>query len=339
MWMVASAKPAASARTARRWPELPSATGIPFLRLLATMRRRFASLLISAALTWAALGAAWAQAPALTLANRYHPGIDLSAYWVSEKLDGVRAYWDGRQILSRGGHPIHAPAWFTQGWPAEPADGELWAGRGGFQQAVSTVRQQTPNDTAWRKIRFMVFDLPSHSGNFTERSAAYRSWVAQRQQPWVQAVEQTRAVTHGALMQRLKDIDRAGGEGLMLHRGDALYRAERSDNLLKLKLHEDAEAEVIGYVAGRGKYTGMTGSLRVRSADGRVFRIGSGLSDALRRDPPAVGTWITYRYRGLSDAGLPRFATWLRVRTDQDLQMSASPAESAEGSKTIGAPR
>ena len=122
-------------------------------------------------------------------------------------------------------------------------------------------------------------------------------------------------------MQRLLDMDRAGGEGLMLHRGDTLYRAERSDNLLKLKTHEDAEAQVIGHTAGRGKYADMTGALRVRSADGREFRIGSGLSDALRRDPPAVGTWITYRYRGLNDSGLPRFATWLRVRTDQDWQL------------------
>lgn len=289
------------------------------------MHRRLAIRMLGWALACSVPATVWAQAPALTLANRYHPGIDLSAYWVSEKLDGVRAYWDGRQIISRGGHPIHAPAWFTQGWPDEPADGELWAGRGGFQQAVSTVRQQTPNDAAWRQIRFMVFDLPAHLGTFTERSAAYRSWVAQRQQPWVQAVAQTRATSHGALLQRLKSIDSAGGEGLMLHRGDALYRAERSDNLLKLKLHEDAEAEVIGHLAGRGKYTGMTGALRVRSADGREFRIGSGLSDALRRDPPALGTWITYRHRGLNNSGLPRFATWLRVRADQDLQTPARP--------------
>lgn len=292
------------------------------------MRWRLAGLLLHAALCWAALGPALAQAPALTLANSYHPGIDLRAYWVSEKLDGVRAYWNGTQLISRGGHPISAPVWFTQGWPAEPVDGELWAGRGGFQQAVSTVRQQTPDDAGWRQIRFMVFDLPAHPGNFTQRAAAYRLWVAQRQQPWVRAVEQTRIIGHEALMRRLTETDRAGGEGLMLHRGDALYLAERSDNLLKLKLHEDADAEVIGYVAGRGKYTGMTGALRVRSADGREFRVGSGLSDALRRNPPKLGTWITYRHRGLNNSGLPRFATWLRVRTDQALQHPASPSAS-----------
>jgi DNA ligase-1 len=299
----------------------------------------FAGFALSAALSWTACAPTWAQAPALTLANRYHPGIDLGAYWVSEKLDGVRAYWDGQQLLSRGGHPIHAPSWFTQGWPLEPADGELWAGPGGFQQAVSTVRQQTPDDAAWRQIRFMVFDLPAHPGSFEQRMTAYRLWVAQRQQPWVQPVEQTPAPNHTALMRRLQEIDRAGGEGLMLQRGDALYRTERSNNLLKLKTHEDAEAEVIGHTAGRGKYTGMTGALRVRAADGREFHIGSGLSDALRRDPPAVGTWITYRYRGLNDSGLPRFATWLRVRTDQDWQLPGGSAAPAAMPPTTVTPR
>ena len=303
------------------------------------MRGRLAGFLLCATLGWAVGAPTWAQAPALTLANRYHPGVDLGAYWVSEKFDGVRAYWNGQQLLSRGGHPIHAPAWFTEGWPTESADGELWAGRRGFQQAVSTVRQQTPDDEAWRKIRFMVFDLPGHSGNFTQRIAAYRLWVAQRQQPWVQAVEQTRAPDHATLQRQLLAMDRAGGEGLMLHRGDTLYRAERSDNLLKLKTHEDAEAEVIGHTAGRGKYAGMTGALRVRSADGREFRIGSGLTDALRRDPPAVGTWITYRFRGLNDSGLPRFATWLRVRTDQDWQPPVGSVASPAGPTPMVAPR
>ena len=299
----------------------------------------FAGLALSIALGWMACAPAWAQAPALTLANRYHPGIDFEAYWVSEKLDGVRAYWNGQQLLSRGGHPIRAPIWFTQGWPAEAAEGELWAGRGGFQQAVSTVRQQTPDDEAWRQIRFMVFDLPAHPGDFTQRITAYRLWAAQRQQTWVQPVEQTRAPGHKALIKQLLDMDRAGGEGLMLHRGDALYRAERSDNLLKLKTHEDAEAQVIGYTEGRGKYAGMTGALRVRSADGREFNIGSGLSDALRREPPALGIWITYRYRGLNDSGLPRFATWLRVRTDHEWQQPLGLAIPPANSPPTTAPR
>jgi DNA ligase 1 len=152
------------------------------------MHRRLAMPLLGLALVCLARAPAWGQVPALTLANRYHPGVDLGAYWVSEKLDGVRAYWDGQHLISRGGHTLHSPTWFTQGWPEEPADGELWAGRGGFQTAVSTVLQRTPDDDAWRQIRFMVFDLPAHTGPFTQRIDAYRAWVAQRQQPWEQAM-------------------------------------------------------------------------------------------------------------------------------------------------------
>lgn len=259
------------------------------------------------------------------LATVYHPGIDLSAYWLSEKYDGVRGYWDGQRLRTRGGETVHAPDWFTAGWPALPMDGELWAGRGRFEETVSTVRQQTPDDTAWRSIRFMVFDLPEAPGVFSERLVAYRQLVRQINQSWVQAVRQERAHSHAALRARLEQMVRSGGEGLMLHRGDSLYRAVRNDDLLKVKTHEDAEAQVVGHVRGQGKYAGLTGALLVQAADGRRFRIGSGLSDALRREPPGLGVWVTYRYRGLHDSGLPRFPSFLRARADLSLNQTAEP--------------
>jgi len=261
------------------------------------------------------------KAPALMLANVYRPGIDLGVYWLSEKFDGVRGFWDGRRLLTRGGTEVQAPAWFTQGWPTEPMDGELWAGRGRFEETVSTVRQQTPDDAAWRRIRFMVFDLPAHPGVFSERIQAYRSLVRGLGQSWVLAVPQERVSSHEALGQRLDQMVRSGGEGLMLHRGDSLYHALRSDDLLKVKTHEDAEAQVLESVPGRGKYAGAMGALLVQAPDGRRFRIGSGFSDAQRKQPPQVGTWLTYRYRGLHDSGLPRFATFLRFRSDADLSL------------------
>jgi DNA ligase-1 len=257
--------------------------------------------------------------PALMLANVYRPGIDLGTYWLSEKYDGVRGFWDGRRLLTRGGTEVQAPAWFTRGWPTEPMDGELWAGRGRFEETVSTVRQQTPDDRAWRSIRFMVFDLPAHTGVFSERILAYRLLVQAMGQPWVIAVPQEQVSSHEALGHRLDEMVRSGGEGLMLHRGDSLYRAVRSDDLLKVKTHEDAEARVLGSVPGQGKYAGAMGALLVQTPDGRRFRIGSGFSDALRKQPPQIGTWVTYRYRGLHDSGLPRFATFLRIRSDADL--------------------
>lgn len=259
--------------------------------------------------------------PPLMLANVYHPGITLSDYWVSEKLDGVRGYWDGKQLWTRGGERIAAPAWFTAGWPKVAMDGELWAGRGQFSKAVSTVRQQTPNEAAWHAMRFMVFDLPAQGGTFSERLPVLNGVVSQIDQPWVQAVMQSKVASPAALQALLAKTVRMGGEGLMLHRGASLYQARRNDDLLKVKTHEDAEARVIAAINGQGKYAGMLGALLVEipGADGqpaRRFKLGSGFSDAQRKNPPAVGSWVTYRFRGLNNSGIPRFASFMRVRED-----------------------
>ncbi|MGH8505163.1 MAG: DNA ligase [Stenotrophobium sp.] len=259
-----------------------------------------------------------AEPPPLMLANVYHVGdaIDLSAYWVSEKYDGVRGYWDGHRLWTRGGTPIAAPAWFTQGWPAVPLDGELWAGRGKFERASSTVRNTNAGDVAWRQMHLMVFDLPAQGGTFDARLAALRALFAKPMSATLRLVEQIHLDSPAALLAQRDAIVAAGGEGVVLHRGASLYRAERNDDLLKFKPHDDAEARVVGYTPGKGKYRGMTGAIEVERADGLRFRIGSGLSDAERQHPPPIGTMITYLYNGLTANGVPRFARFLRVRDD-----------------------
>lgn len=255
------------------------------------------------------------RAPALLLAHSYRKGTPLAGYWVSEKYDGVRGYWDGKRLMSRGGHPIATPAWFTKGWPATPLDGELWAGHGQFAKAQSATSQDTPLDANWRQLRFMVFDLPAHAGSFDERLPALQAVVAHINQPWVQAATQTPATTHAALMDYLRHIEREGGEGLMLHHGSAPYRAGRSNDLLKVKSHEDAEAMVIAHLPGKGRLAGQTGALLVQMPGGQRFKLGAGLSDIDRKTPPAVGSWVTYRYRGNHPSGLPRFASFWRSRS------------------------
>ena len=259
--------------------------------------------------------------PPLMLANVYRPGVPLADYWVSEKYDGVRGFWDGDKLLTRGGQPVNAPVWFTANWPKTPMDGELWAGRGQFQKAVSTVRQQTPDDAAWRDIRFMVFDLPAEPGSFTERLSTLNSVVGKLALPWVQAVPQSKVASHAALQSQLRQITKAGGEGLMLHRGGSLYKGVRNDDLLKVKTHDDAEAKVIGHIPGKGKYAGQLGALLIEmpAVEGQAakrFKLGSGFSDAQRQNPPVLGSQVTYRYRGLNDSGIPRFASFLRQRDD-----------------------
>ena len=261
-------------------------------------------------------GIALAEAQPLMLANLYRPGIALADYWVSEKYDGVRAFWDGHALWTRHGHRIHAPAWFTAGWPAQPLDGELWAGRDRFTAAASAVAKDTPDDEAWRALRYMVFDLPAHAGRFDERLSALQALLSVPASPWLQAVPQRKLTDEAALQALLRDTVRAGGEGLMLHRGASLYRGERNDDLLKLKQHLDAEATVVAHVPGKGKYQGMLGALLVQTPVGLRFRLGSGLRDADRLAPPAIGSQVTYRYLGLHPNGAPRFASFLRVRLD-----------------------
>lgn len=252
--------------------------------------------------------------PALPLAEVYAGQVDPAAYWVSEKLDGVRALWDGRSLRFRSGGAIRAPAWFTAALPAEPLDGELWMGRGTFDRLSGIVRREDPVDEDWRQVRYMVFELPGGAGSFTERIARIERTVAAAGVPWLRMVEQFHVADRAALQRRLDAVVRAGGEGLMLHRADAPWITGRSDVLLKVKPWLDAEARVVGHIGGRGKYAGMIGALVVEMPDGRRFRLGTGFSDAERRDPPPVGALVTYRYRGLSASGLPRFASYWRRR-------------------------
>ncbi|SDS84850.1 DNA ligase-1 [Halopseudomonas xinjiangensis] len=249
------------------------------------------------------------------LASVYRGEVQLTEYWVSEKLDGVRGHWDGDSLWTRGGYRIAAPDWFTDGWPATPMDGELWIARGRFDEVSGIVRSTAPNDKAWRDVRFMVFDLPAHGGSFDARVEAMRK-IAGRATAWLQPVEQYKVTGADQLDQALHRVVAAGGEGLMLHHQHAVYRSGRSQDLLKYKQYEDAEAWVVGYTEGSGKYTGKVGALIVERDDGRRFRLGSGLSDAERDNPPPIGSWVTYRFNGLTSTGLPRFARFMRIREE-----------------------
>ncbi len=275
------------------------------------MLRRLAGL----CLCLLALGTAAAELP-LLLAERYASDVDVTRYWVSEKLDGVRAHWDGRQLRFRSGHPVPAPRWFTDALPAQPLDGELWLGRGRFDRLSGIVRRSVPVDAEWREVRYMIFELPDAAGDFTARIHRIGALAAEAGVPWLQPVAQFRLPDAAALQARLAAVVRGGGEGLMLHRADAAYTTGRSADLLKLTPWLDAEARVVAHLPGKGKHAGRLGALRVAMPDGKAFSLGSGFSDAQRRDPPPVGSRVTYRYRELTRNGIPRFPRFLRVRED-----------------------
>ncbi len=255
-------------------------------------------------------------APSLLLAHVASEEMDPTPYLVSEKLDGVRAYWDGKNFQFRSGNRINAPAWFIAKLPPVALDGELWLGRGRFEELSGMVRSEHPNDVAWQQIHYMIFELPNAAGTFAQRYAAIRDLVRRAHSPQLQAVEHFRVRDRAELQQKLKQIVRDGGEGLMLHRADALYVTGRNDALLKLKPLLDTEAKVVGHIPGKGKFDGMLGSLEVETPEGKRFRIGTGFTDAERKNPPSIGTTVTYQYRGLTKKGLPRFASFLRARRE-----------------------
>ncbi|POP54393.1 DNA ligase [Zhongshania marina] len=276
----------------------------------------FSTLQLALLLVFLSSSAQAETQPKLMLANTYHSNIELKDYWVSEKFDGVRAYWDGKTLLSRQGNVYHAPPWFTAQFPATPLDGELWLGRQRFDELSGAVRKDTPDESEWREIRFMVFDLPRAEGSFDQRLNKLKNIISQNQSPYLVLVAQQKFGDEKTLMAHLVALVAEGAEGLILHLGSAPYRSQRSDDLLKLKLYQDAEATVIGHIGGKGKYKGMLGSLLVETGDGIKFKIGSGFSDAQRQSPPAIGTTITYKYYGLTGSGTPRFASFLRIREE-----------------------
>ena len=265
--------------------------------------------LMAGALPWRSAAAA----SPLQLPTVYDPAIDPAPYLVSEKYDGVRGHWDGNTLRYRSGRVVPAPAWFTARLPRAPLDGELWLGRGRFDELSGIVRKSVPVDAEWRQLRYMVFELPDAAGPFAARAQRLQELVTRTAWPPLVAIEQAPIADRAALQRRLADTVAQGGEGLVLHLASAAYRPGRSDALMKLKPELDTEAVVVAQHPGRGRNTGVLGALEVRAPDGRQFLIGSGFSDAQRRDPPAVGSVVTYRYRGLTATGEPRFASFLRV--------------------------
>jgi DNA ligase 1 len=263
----------------------------------------------------AATAATENQTPHLLLANVWNKSIDPTGWWMSEKYDGLRGYWDGQKLWSRKGNPIHAPEYFLAELPRDVAlDGELWIGHGKFEETMSIVRSETPDDR-WNRVRYMVFDAPQAKGTFEQRMQFLRATISEGNR-FFKVVAQERCQGATQLLAERDRVVREGGEGVMLRQPGSAYEAGRSPTLLKVKPFDDAEATVIAHEPGKGKFAGKLGALRVRTDDGREFSIGSGFTDADRESPPPLGTVITYRFQGLTAKGLPRFPSYLRIRRD-----------------------
>ena len=252
---------------------------------------------------------AWAAQPDLLLAQEFK-GQNIKGWAMSEKLDGVRAYWDGKRLISRQGYAFTPPAGYTRDFPPYPLDGELYSRRGQFEQISAAVRRSKGN---WPDIKLHVFDVPKAPGTLYQRLAVLQTWLNRHPQAPIVIIKQTPVRDAAHAQAYLKQIEAAGGEGVMLRNPDLPYSGGRSSNLLKLKSAHDAECTVTRHYPGKGKYAGKLGAVGCKNQYGE-FRIGSGFKDADRTNPPAIGSTITYQYRGFTQKGTPRFATFLRVR-------------------------
>lgn len=237
---------------------------------------------------------------------------DPTGWLMSEKLDGIRAIWDGVKLSSRDGNEFSTPAWFLAQLPSDVAlDGELWIARGAFQKTLSVVRKKTPVDAEWQAVTFRVFDAPSIKGGFEYRLAACA--VALGGCAIASVVEHTVCRDACHMHATFGALCADGAEGIMLRRPASPYEQKRSSSLLKLKPSDSCEAVMVGSESGKGRLAGLVGALVVVWR-GLKFRIGTGLDDESRANPPAIGSKISFGFCGLTDSGLPRFPTFIAVR-------------------------
>lgn len=239
-----------------------------------------------------------------------------NAYFVSEKLDGMRAYWSGTKLISRSGKLIAAPKWFIEALPTVAIEGELWLDRGKFEKLISITSKQAPIDKEWQQVKFMLFDLPASDKHFEQRLHDLSRLIEEINKPFIQLIPHFSFNNVYEIESYLKNTLSHGGEGIMLHLANSTYQPGRQKAILKVKPYYDAEATVIDHVAGAGKFKGVMGALLVKNKQGKTFKIGTGFSLSERRDPPKFGQLITYKYYGLTSTGKPKFASFLRVRNN-----------------------
>jgi DNA ligase-1 len=252
--------------------------------------------------------------PPLLLAHSWEDE-DPTGWWISEKLDGVRAYWDGEKFISRLGNIYHAPEWFKLAMPqGVKLDGELFAGRKKFDETVGAVKKLHADDKEWKRITYQVFDILDFPEPFEKRLEYLAKLDMLGNDGYWSILEQIKCKSLEDMLERLSAVEAMGGEGLMLRQPNSMYEAGRSRTLLKVKTFKDAEATVTAHEPGKGKHEGRMGALLCEMPDGTIFKVGTGFTDKQRENPPSIGSKITYKYQELTKAGVPRFPAFVAAR-------------------------
>ena len=248
--------------------------------------------------------------PDLMLLHTYNNQA-IEGWVMSEKLDGVRGYWDGKQLLTRQGQRLSPPAYFTKDFPPFAIDGELFSERNHFEE-ISSITKSFKGDS-WEKLKLYVFDVPDAEGNLFERLAKLKTYLLEHPTTYIDIIEQIPVRDKAHLYEFLNQIESLKGEGVVVRDPNAPYERKRSNRILKLKTTQDEKCTVIAHHKGKGQFENVMSALTCKNHRGE-FKIGSGFNLSERENPPPIGSVITYKYRGLTSRGKPRFATYWRER-------------------------
>lgn len=254
----------------------------------------------------------YGQAPQLFLLKTYKDDINVTGWVMSEKYDGVRAIWDGQKLVSRSGKVFTSPSWFTKDFPPFALDGELWSKRGDFENIVSIVNTKD-SGSAWKALRYMVFEVPKQEGSLDERLKVLETYLTEHENTRIKIIEQIKVNDTKEVKVYFDKLREVGAEGIVLRNPSLSYYVGRKKDALKHKPYIDAECKVIGFLEGKGKYKGMLGALKC-DYEGKVIKIGSGFSDEERKSSFDIGRIITFKYYGLTRLGNPKYPVFLRVR-------------------------
>ena len=230
-------------------------------------------------------------------------------WYMSEKLDGIRAYWDGKELLSKNGNKIYAPIWFTQNFPPFELDGELWSKRGDFENIQNIVLDTNPS-SKWNELTYNIFEVPNTNGNFPKRLEKLQNWLRKNPNKIIKIIPQIICKEKKDLDDYLKELIEKKAEGIILKNPDLEYETGRINNLLKVKTFFDDEATVINHNYKDKKFK----SLVLKLKNGIIFNLGGGFSDKQRLNPPQIGDIVTFKYYDTTKNGKPKFASFLRVR-------------------------
>jgi len=259
------------------------------------------------------LGFCFAEKPNLLLLKSYKDDMNVTNWLMSEKLDGVRAYWDGEKLVSRSGKEFAVPKWFMKDFPPFEIDGELWTKRGDFENIISIVNRQTPHQ-GWKKISYQIFEVPHQKGGLMMRLKVLEQWLEKSPNSFIKIIPQSICKSSEHLKKVLNELELKGAEGLVVRNPNALYINKRTSEALKVKSFQDDECIVTGYTKGHGKFEGLIGALICEWKD-KTLKIGSGLSIEKRKSPPLLGSEITFKYNGVTKYGNPKFPVFLRIRS------------------------